>query len=418
MQKSIVRKCLVVGIIVLFVGINAISSSFGEIEKKNAVTVYFELISMHLNKPYNQFHDESITGEPALMQNSTLQNISRTHVPVDYVGNQERYYVGTVDGFSITLTRYVGGKRPSILLIHGMGCNHRIFDWDENHSLARFLNDDGWDVWMLDIRTHDGDGDFFFFNGSNREYINRYWDFDNTYLKIDVVTAVDFVKNKSEITKVFLSGHSMGGYLAYAYAMMIGQENLSGIITTGASPYATPEGFQDSLVRMYLYGFYFKEKAFVNPFGLPWTFKSKVQCDLYYKNWKPTANALFYYNTSAEYIQRNIVYALDSEPAGVFVDLYFGKHLKKYHGHWVDPQTLYDYSAHLSQITVPILFIAGDEDLQDPKEDIYRAYMNVGSIDKTFYSFPYHSHMDILLGKNASKLIFPLIKNWMNERIT
>src|SRR4030042_1664213 len=98
------------------------------------------------------------------------------------------YSVPTVDDSSITLVRYVGSKNP-IIFIHGMGCNHLIYDWDKDHSLATFLNKKGWDVWMLDLRTHDCDGDFRFALGSDREYIDRYWDFANTLLKIDVVTA-------------------------------------------------------------------------------------------------------------------------------------------------------------------------------------------------------------------------------------
>ncbi|MCK4365736.1 MAG: hypothetical protein KAW45_06770 [Thermoplasmatales archaeon] len=62
---------------------------------------------------------------------------------------KEIYIVPTKDHSSITLTRYNNSRRPSIMLIHGMGCNHKIFDYDENHSLAQFLAKDGWDVWML-----------------------------------------------------------------------------------------------------------------------------------------------------------------------------------------------------------------------------------------------------------------------------
>lgn len=341
--------------------------------------------------------------------------VALTSHPTQYI--KITYEVKTKDGSSITLTRYVGSKRPSIILIHGMGGNHLMFDWDSNHSLARYINNEGWDVWMLDLRTHDGDGDFFFVNGSDREYINRYWDFDNTLLKIDVVTAVDFVKNITGFNKIFLSGQSYGGYLAYAYAELIGEENLSGIITTGACPYANPKNIQPKRFEMIRYGFYFGKKAFVNPIGKPWTYWSKLYCDYYSKHWKPTANEVFYYNTTPAYIQKEMYYHQDSEPAGVWVDIYFGKDPMKYGGHWVDPQTLYDYSENLDKITVPILFIAGDNDTQDPSTGIYSAYENVSSAIKEFHSFPKHSHLDLLLGDDASTLIFPVIINWMNSRM-
>jgi len=325
------------------------------------------------------------------------------------------YEVPTPDGQFVTLTRYVGVKGPSIILIHGMGGNHLMYDFDENHSLPRFLNDQGWDVWMLDLRTHDGDGDFFFVKGSDREYINRYWDFDRTLLKIDVVTAVDFVKKVTLEDKIILSGHSYGGYLAYAYAMLIGEEDLAGIMTTGASPYANPEDYQPGVFEMLKYGFYLGDKAYVNPFGRPWTFMSKLRRDYYNKLWRPTANPAFYYTTTPEYIQKELSYHADSEPAGVWVDMHFGKDPRKYGGHLVDPQTLYDYSANLNKITVPMLFIAGDNDTQDPSYGVYSAYENVSSVQKEFHSFPECSHFDLLLGDNASELIFPVISDWMGS---
>lgn len=157
---------------------------------------------------------------------------------------KEIYIVPTKDKSSITLTRYNNTRRPSIMFIHGMGCNHKIYDYDENHSLAQFLAKDGWDVWMLDLRTHDGDGDFLFGKlrgiDSDMEFICKYWDFDRTYLKIDVVTAIDFIKEKTNNDKIFFSGHSYGGYLAYAYAELFGEENLTDIITTAASGVAMP----------------------------------------------------------------------------------------------------------------------------------------------------------------------------------
>jgi pimeloyl-ACP methyl ester carboxylesterase len=198
---------------------------------------------------------------------------------------KEIYEVQTIDKATITLTRYVGSKRPSIMLIHGMGVNHKIFDWDENHSLARFLNNESWDVWMLDLRTHDGDGDFIFDRNSDREYINRYWDFDKTLLKKDVVKAVDFIKEKSGNDTIFFMGHSYGGYLAYAYAEIIGNENLSGIITTGSSAYAVPKNMADNQTRMMRrFGIKIGNRAFVRPFGWSRLHIPKILILLMFKN--------------------------------------------------------------------------------------------------------------------------------------
>lgn len=331
---------------------------------------------------------------------------------------KEIYEVQTIDGATITLTRYVGSKRPSIMLVHGMSVNHKIFDWDDNHSLARSLNNDSWDVWMLDLRTHDGDGDLLFGKligrDSDREYINRYWDFDRTLLKKDVVAAIEFIKEKSGNNTIFFMGHSYGGYLAYAYAELIGEENLSGIITTGASAMGIKYSYSDRSK----YGFRIGKRAFVKPLGkrivhslnpyIPdFLFKILVK--------KMNFSGIFYDNTTPSYIKQEFRYVRDDEPAGVVVDMVFGKDPILYSGHWLDPQTLYDYTANLNRITVPFLAIAGDQDTDDPMDDVLRTYENVSSINKKFLHFPEHGHLDLLLGDNCSTIIFPEITNWLNS---
>jgi len=329
------------------------------------------------------------------------------------------YTVPTPDGFAISLTRYENKKKPPIILIHGMGGNHLMFDWDEEHSLAQYLYGEGWDVWLLDLRTHDGDGDFLFAFGSDREYIDRNWDFDNTLLKIDVVTAVALVKMQTSSKKIVLGGHSYGGYLAYAYAMLIGEENLSGIVTTGAAPYENPKDYQHSRRSMYQYGYFYGKHAYVRPFGRKAGYPgSKLLKDYWLKHWDQLdLTSVFYQNTTPKKIKQGLIYHGDAEAAGVCVDMFFGKDPYKYRGHWVDPQTLYDYSENLDKITVPILFIAGDKDPQDPSELVYKAFKQVSSKQKQFYSIPDHSHLDLLLGNNARTLVFPKITTWLEEII-
>lgn len=372
MQNTLLRKGLTIGIILLLSGF---TSSFSSSEK--------------------------------VTNNKYSKNVLSTN----YQYNIQVYTVKTNDGFSITLTRYVGTKRPSILLIHGMGCNHKIFDFDQNHSLARFLNNDGWDVWLLDLRTHDGDGDFWFgkLRGleSNREFICRYWDFDRTYLQKDVVAGVSFVLNASQYKQIILGGHSYGGYLAYAYAERIGQKNLAGILTTGASALANPFSF--TALEKSLYGIRIGKKAFVNPLGLPFSHMPKYEIDRNVGKPKPVL-----FNTTPLYIQKQIVYFLDDEPAGVWVDMFIGKDPHYASGHWVDPQTLYDYTANLNTISVPILFLAGGQDTQDPSKDIFSTFTNVSSKSKVFYSFPSYAHLDLLLGENASVDVFPHITAWLD----
>ncbi len=327
---------------------------------------------------------------------------------------KEEYTVPTDDGSTITLIRYVGNKRPSLMLVPGICCNHYFFDWDDNHSLARFLAAHDWDVWMLDARTHDGDGDFWFGSlrglQSDREWINRYWDLDNTYLKKDVVTAAEFIKKTSHNEKFFFIGHSLGGYLAYAYAELVRQDDLAGIITLGSSAKANP--FVNPWKLDHKFGFRLGQRAYVFPFGYPFVHIPKYYID---ETKDQPLVGQYYENTTSLSVRENISYKRDDEAAGLWVDMMFGRDPRYYSGHWVDPQTLFDYTAHLSTITVPFLVIAGDEDTSDPKADIFATYLNVSSDVKKFVNISAYAHMDLILGDTANTKVFPEIINWLDS---
>ena len=123
----------------------------------------------------------------------------------------------------------------------------------------------------------------------------------------------------------------------------------------------------------------------------------------------------FYKNTTSPDIQDAYSYTLDDEPAGVYLDILYGKDSRYYNGHWVDPQTLYDYTSNLNKIKTPCLLIAGDEDLADPVGDVFETYVKIGSTEKKFLHYPEYSHMDLLLGDNASVDIFSDIACWLNS---
>ncbi len=327
--------------------------------------------------------------------------------------SKQVYQIRTSDGFKVTLTRYEGEKRPSLMLVHGMCCNHLFLDWDQNHSLARYLAAQGWDVWMLDLRTHDGDGDFRFGNlrglHSSPEYINRFWDLDRTYLKKDVVAAIQFIQNKADSQKIVFMGHSMGGYLAYMYAEIMDQDDLAGIVALSSS--AKANGFVDKWMQDFKFGFRVGKRAFVHPFF----FKSSAHISKYYIDSTLDVDHPGYYfgNTTSKAVRDAISYYRDDEPAGVWVDMMQGRDPRYYGGDWVDAQTLFDYTAHLGDIKVPFLAIAGDKDTSDPMVDVYDCYQRVGSMMKTFVNISDYGHMDIILGDDANVRVFPHIITWL-----
>lgn len=306
-----------------------------------------------------------------------------------------------------------GKKEVPVIFIHGWTENHLIFDLSakiRDRSIAKYLAEDMRDVWVVDLRTHDTDGD----PGTaleNEEKMIKYWDFDKTYVKKDMVEVINFIKRKTGKNKFVLSGHSMGGSISIAYAELIGQENIAGIITFASPGKPTPSPPEFTLLR----DIYCDECGHVR-LGAPVNFdpnnhrlmKLMLADMATYDEGNATEWWLIWYYAGT----------LNDEPAGVNCDLLWGMD-SNLHENWLDPDG-YDYTAHLPDVVVPFLSIVGSQDeMVDP------AAVNalcdegmIGSSDKTCLEFTNYGHVDILIGKNAPSEIFQVVKEWLNTRFS
>lgn len=66
----------------------------------------------------------------------------------------EVHFVNTSDGVQLRLTRYQGGRKGPVVLLHGLGVSSSIFSIDTiETNLLEFLYAAGYDVWLLDFRA-------------------------------------------------------------------------------------------------------------------------------------------------------------------------------------------------------------------------------------------------------------------------
>lgn len=66
----------------------------------------------------------------------------------------EVYGVDTADGVQLRLTRYRGGGKGPVMLVHGLGVASSIFSTDMiDTNLVEYLYGHGYDVWLLDYRV-------------------------------------------------------------------------------------------------------------------------------------------------------------------------------------------------------------------------------------------------------------------------
>ncbi|MFT3925007.1 MAG: alpha/beta fold hydrolase [Myxococcales bacterium] len=115
------------------------------------------------------------------------------------------------DGGSVTLRRLAlhgeptTGERMPVLLVHGLAMNHQCLDLGEA-SLARSLQREGFDVWLVTLR-------------SGRTYLSPFGPRTSTFAAMvehDLPRAVDIILERTGKPQLDIMGLSMGGMLLYA----------------------------------------------------------------------------------------------------------------------------------------------------------------------------------------------------------
>ncbi len=70
------------------------------------------------------------------------------------VSAPEVHFFKTGDGVQLRLTRYLGGRKGPVVLLHGLGVSSSIFSIDTiETNLLEYLFQNGYDVWLLDFRA-------------------------------------------------------------------------------------------------------------------------------------------------------------------------------------------------------------------------------------------------------------------------
>lgn len=329
--------------------------------------------------------------------------------PPDTVGEQcslaSVVKVETADGATIALHHHPGRGAP-VIAVHGIASNHLFWDLDPQHSLAKWLTDHDWDVWLMDLRGH-GDAQT---DKEGRPQRNG-WKVDD-YGLYDLPAAVDHVKRCTGYRNVAYIGHSMGGMVGATYMATTGGQDLSANIAVG-SPVAFPKD-ANKLTGLARFAFAAGGTAFLW-FATPMAadlaallgpaVPGKLQERLYNKD-----------NMDADTINpmlRNIVSPLSRGEMRHFARILKEGTFKSFQGEE-------DYLSRLHTVTVPTLVFAGEGDEVAPAGWV-QPYVNAMGGETRYvlagpssgFALPY-GHLDLGLGAHASTEIFPVILDWLN----
>jgi len=318
----------------------------------------------------------------------------------------ELHFARTPDGWRLALHRHTtrsGEPGPPVILCPGYACNRHFIDWDEEHSLARFLARRGFDAWVLELR---GRG---LSHPTPSCAAPRTWTFDDLAIH-DVPTAVLHVARATR-RQVAWVGHSMGGMLLYAsLGSPAGAELPIAAGVTLAAPVAFPAASSELLARI---------GRLLLDMPLTETIHQRFVLGALWHLVGHTAVLEIGMNPAN--VDRSVVgaalpRALSNVPRAKL------RQLSEWSltGRFASVDGRVDYRAALARVTTPLLVVAGAADRVATPATVRRALEHLPARTATYleagraqgYSVDY-GHVDLVLGRAAPAEVFPVIADWL-----
>jgi pimeloyl-ACP methyl ester carboxylesterase len=294
--------------------------------------------------------------------------------------------------------------RAAVLLIHGFGQNRYAFHLP-SRSMVNHLARAGFDVFNIDLRGR-GRSEHL---GAARP--NAVLD----YIRHDVPTALDEIASITGDQPVFLVGHSLGGVIAYAVAADH-PARVAGVVSL-AAPYHFACGSR------WLGGvgaaFLALDRRFPVP-NLPVptrSFGSIVRAARRFVESPLYPFPIRGFRRGAlepQILNEHMSLAMDFGCVVTLRAMFtWGSELAMEGA--ASAERLFGYAHRFEALDVPLLVVGGTDDDLAPTASVKPAYALSKSSDKRYRELPF-GHIDILVGRDAPLLIWPLIEAWIGQR--
>ena len=345
----------------------------------------------------------------------------------------EVYKTKTIDGWTIALKRFKKSNffadNAPVVLCHGFNNNEKIWYLEEKYSLAYYLYDKGYDVWLVSLR---GSGDSTKPGLSEFRSLSRFdllkipetlvkaalslnkfdWNIDD-HINKDIPAAIELVKKETGHEQVTWIGHSLGGMIAYAY-LQGGGKGIERFIPI-AAPMIIPQPpndllavIRDQQAVMYLSLIFNRTVASQFQAVSAGTLKTDFDLLFYNPDNTETGVTIKMYQKAIEDVSPGAIGQLREMIAS---------------GEFFSADKQINYSANLHKVKVPILCLGGLYDSLAPPMSIHFAYNNVSSQDKSMRIFSMangyyanYGHTDLIIGKKAPQEIYPYILSWLEKK--
>lgn len=315
----------------------------------------------------------------------------RLHAPSRH---DELLRAPTRDGWSLALGRRrprAGPRLPPVLLVHGIAQNRQAFDFGvERYSLAAHLAAAGFDCFALDLRGH----------GDSRRGPTSRWTLD-TYLQEDLPAALDAIRAATGSAQVLYVGHSQGAILGMA-ACALYPERLRALVALAGPVHFDVQPRLKALLALRRLGLGGHLRLFaraVAPFS-GWWHPSLVELTMNMRNVERRIYRRLLFNV-IEDLQPGVV--------DQFATCIEGDTFRSADGDL-------DYRALFPGCRQPALFVAGERDGIAPPAAVEAAFRRWGGAPKRFWcSGRDYGHADVLLGRNAPEVVFPVVRDFLLE---
>lgn len=321
----------------------------------------------------------------------------------------ERHFVRTEDGWTLALSRIRPRSGPAegtpVICAPGLACNSRMFDFEKGRSLARYLSNLGFDVWLLDYR---GLGE-----SQRPRFLERGWRFGfEDYAQTDGVAALQRVLAETGHDRVLWVGHSMGGLVGYQVATHEAcGAHLAGVVALGSpadfSQHEQNLGWVTLVLDRFLRGWPVVRLGRLGNLLAPFAGHLRTF---------PEPLFLSVRNTEGRVLRHFMVEVLEDVPRRL-LDQFADNILRRL---GFDGQPVSRTHDRLGSATVPLLSVAGNVDQIAPPESVHAAVQLLGSEDCTEITVGSgevvgFGHLDLVLGRRAPELVYPQVADWLLE---
>jgi pimeloyl-ACP methyl ester carboxylesterase len=342
----------------------------------------------------------------------------------------------TSDGWTISVAHYAPARvdkgRLPVILCHGLSLNGVFWDVAPEVSLAKYLQQAGYDVYVPSLRGAGWStkppvsrlrqlfrGDLYtaggFFTAGGNGVLKLNWTVDD-HVRYDVPTILDLVTRTAGAKQAHWIGHSMGGMIMVAYLHAHPDEPKVASFVAVATPVFITKPLSKPMEQLA------KGRGAVEITNVMVSTNLPAILGQIAGTGLPTPIDVLFYNraNADDDTMRRLSNAgtEDISPGqlGQLIDMVSG-------GKFTSADGKTDYTDNLERLQTPSFFLAGTVDNLATVDAVKMLYNRWGAHEKRFALYGVvngqkidYGHDDLIVGKNSLREVYPDIRRWLESR--